>query len=751
MEKARKTEVRLVAFFLALVCVISLLAVQNILQVRREVNDRTKQYVEDVTVQLARDIDNRLVSITNMLENVRDSVAQLDDQSAELQEFLYRKAQVVGVNSLVLTDLGSKVFQTGSQLEGVFEMPGVQAALQGENGVSFSEKGIMYSIPVLEDSRVVGTLSALRSLENMQALIRPESFSGQGLTCIVDQSGRVVVSPTELAPFLSLDSIFQSEPDSRVSQSIYQMEENMREGKSGVFRFTAVDSSDLLLAYNPLRSYNWVLLTLVPSNVVSQQIDKSMNYTFVLTVGTVIVMTAVVFFLLMSWRYHYKSMERVALVDRVTGGMTNAAFQLKCGEVLPASPPGTYSVALLHIKQFKLVNERFTSEGGNRVLCRVMELLQKKAGPGGFAAHADADNFYLCLKESDPERIRALMGEIVQEAASIQVCEDGEELPYYLVLQPGVYVVDDPGLDITIIQDRARAACRSRGVEEDRVCKFFDEGILDRWKREKELNDLFAASLENGDFQVWMQPKVWVKDGRVSGAEALVRWEHPQKGIISPGDFVPLFEANGRIRQVDLYVFRQVCRTLRRWLDEGRPVFPISVNLSRRHIPHKGFLEPFARIASQYRIPRGMLELELTESVFFDDQSVQETKARIRDIHALGFQISLDDFGSGFSSLGMLMEFDVDAIKLDRRFFSDMDNPKLEGLLSSLVELGHKLKVRIVAEGIENQRQVDLLRRVGCDMIQGYFYSRPLAVSQFEEWLKERGEWENPAQPEAKT
>ena len=137
----------------------------------------------------------------------------------------------------------------------------------------------------------------------------------------------------------------------------------------------------------------------------------------------------------------------------------------------------------------------------------------------------------------------------------------------------------------------------------------------------------------------------------------------------------------------------------------------------------------------------------MTESVFFDDQSVQVTKARIRDIHALGFSVSLDDFGSGFSSLGMLMEFDVDAIKLDRRFFADMENPKLEGLMASIVELGHKLDVCIVAEGIETQQQVDLLKRVGCDMIQGYFYSRPLPIAEFEAWLNERGEWEA-AKPE---
>ena len=742
MEQAKKTEVRLMVFFLALVCVVSLLAVQNVLQVRREVDDRTKQYVQDVTLQLARDIDNRLEGIVNALINVGDSVKRYNSQSGELKEFLYRKSQVLGCTSLVITDTQDRLYQTHLELEDVFSLPGIQASLQGENGVSFLKEGILYSIPLKEDGQVIGTLSALRSLENMQALIQPVSFSGQGMTCIVDQEGEVIVSPTELAPFLNLDSIFQAKPDSQVSQDIYQMEKDMQEGESGMFRFTAVDSSDLLLAYNPMHSYNWILLTLVPSNVVSQEIDKSMNYTFVLTIGVVAVMTAVVFFLLLSWRYHYKRMEKVAFVDPLTGAMNNAAFQLKCSELVAGAPAGTYAVALLNIKQFKLVNERFTSEGGNRVLQQVMELLQKSVSSEGLAARADADNFYLCLKESDPEKIRATVTQIVQDAAAIPVIEEEGEMPYYLVLQPGVYVVDDPALDITIIQDRARVACRSRSVEEDRVCKFFDESILARWKKEKELNDLFAASLQNRDFQVWLQPKVWTADGKISGAEALVRWNHPQKGIISPGDFIPLFEANGRIRQLDLYVFSQVCRTLRRWLDEGRPVFPISVNLSRRHIPHQDFLDPFAGIAGQYRIPPELLELELTESVFFDDQSVQVTKARIRDIHALGFQVSLDDFGSGFSSLGMLMEFDVDAIKLDRRFFSDMENPKLEGLMASIVELGHKLDVRIVAEGIETRQQVDLLRRVDCDMIQGYFYSRPLPIAEFEAWLNERGEWE---------
>ena len=218
-----------------------------------------------------------------------------------------------------------------------------------------------------------------------------------------------------------------------------------------------------------------------------------------------------------------------------------------------------------------------------------------------------------------------------------------------------------------------------------------------------------------------------------------MRWVHPQKGLIFPMDFIPLSEANGKICKLDFYVFEEACKTLRRWMDAGEALLPISVNLSRQHFRQEGCIEHLAGIARRYGIPDGALELELTESIFFDDQGIERVKGCIREMHRLGFACSLDDFGSGYSSLGLLMDFDVDAIKLDRRFFKDMGNAKMRDLIASLLELARKIGVQTVAEGIETPEQLALLRELGCDLIQGYIYAKPLPVPDFEAWRRGNG------------
>ena len=248
---------------------------------------------------------------------------------------------------------------------------------------------------------------------------------------------------------------------------------------------------------------------------------------------------------------------------------------------------------------------------------------------------------------------------------------------------------------------------------------------------------MLRSELENRDFKVYYQPKVRLRDGQVASAEALVRWQHPQKGFIYPSDFIPVFERSGDICRLDLYVFEEVCAMLAGRLAQGAPVFPVAVNLSRRHFQTTDFLQRFADIRDQYQIPGGLIELELTESIFFTVGDILNVKEAIRRMHELGFLCSLDDFGAGFSSLGLLKSFMVDSVKLDRSFFLD-DSQRAHDVVESIVELARKLGIETVAEGIEAPEQVDFLRSIGCDLVQGYVYARPMPAEELEAWMRAR-------------
>lgn len=723
-----------VFFLLSVLSVlVSVVTLWNAVRLWTAIDRRMQNYVTDVSLPLADRLDLQLLHLyqdLQLLENHLSDV-QNDMSEAALLAFLDKQAPLLEFSALAMIRPDGSALCTIPLPEDAAGLPGVRASFRGEQGVSFLDRqSILYSIPLWEGGQITGVVAGIQDREKMQQLMRSNAFSGQSLCCLIDTDGSVVISPTDLKPFLQLDDIFVTQSDRAAVGRIERMQEDMKNHRGGVFSFTATNRTDLILSYHPLDSYDWVLLTLVPSNLILQEVERYITRTFLITAGMILLLALILFVFFRASRAYYRQLERFAFEDLLTGEMNNAAFRLRCRELLQGAPAGTRSVALLNILNFKLINETYGAAEGDNTLRRVMESLSRSVSGDEAAARADADNFFLCLRENEPTAIARRLQKITDEINGPQWGESP-----CLSFSQGVYIVDEPALDITIIQDRAKSACRSlpHGAQGP---AFYDSALTERLLREHELNDLFADSLKNGDFHVFLQPKVLLDGDRIAGAEALVRWHHPQRGMIYPSDFIPLFEKNEKICQLDLYVFEQVCLTLRRWIDSGLEPFPVSVNLSRRHFKQSDCLRPFEEIARRYRIPSGLLELELTESILFEDRAIETVKAQILEMHRMGFLCSLDDFGAGYSSLGLLMEFDVDSIKLDRRFFLRLSRRRSKDLVESIISLAHKIGAQTVAEGIETTDQLDFLREMGCDLVQGYVFSRPLPIPAFEDWMK---------------
>jgi EAL domain-containing protein (putative c-di-GMP-specific phosphodiesterase class I) len=249
---------------------------------------------------------------------------------------------------------------------------------------------------------------------------------------------------------------------------------------------------------------------------------------------------------------------------------------------------------------------------------------------------------------------------------------------------------------------------------------------------ERRIEDDMEKALENHEFQVYLQPKYSTKAEKLSAAEALVRWTHPVLGFISPGKFIPIFERNGFILQLDDYMLTEVSRLQSQWISQGKSLVPISVNVSRAHFAEENLAEHICSIVDKYKVPHEFIELELTESAFFDDKAVLLTT--VRKLKSFGFKVSMDDFGAGYSSLNSLKELPLDIIKLDAEFFRSVDDVSRSNLIvGETIALAKKLGMEIVAEGIETREQVDFLAEQNCDLIQGFYFSKPLPVSEFEE------------------
>ncbi len=461
------------------------------------------------------------------------------------------------------------------------------------------------------------------------------------------------------------------------------------------------------------------------SNILKEKTDM---YIAVIA-GVIIVCTICILLTSSAYEKSRKRLEEITMVDPLTGDDNNLAFQRKLTALAAQNPPCTFTLVFLNIQGFQLINENYGIAAGDNLLRHIHGVLKSNIKEHELACRSEMDHFFLCLKDSAEEAVMARIEKIIE---TVNAFNANTDISYSLVLKAGGYLIDSPELEVRMMQDRARAACiRAQG---EGVCSFYGNALLEQIRKEAVLNSIFDESIKHHDFQVYLQPKVCLSDMRLCGAEALVRWMHPEFGTISPADFIPLFEKNNNICILDRYVFEEVCKWLRNYIDAQKVPVPISVNLSRTHIKNLNFLRTFVEIKEKYRIPDDMIELEITESVFLNVEQISLIKNVIHEMHSHGFLCSLDDFGFGYSSLALLKEFEIDVIKLDKRFFDDMANPKAKNVISGLIEIAHKLGIKVVAEGIETEDQLNVLRSLNCDIIQGYVFSKPLPIRDFEEW-----------------
>ena len=304
-----------------------------------------------------------------------------------------------------------------------------------------------------------------------------------------------------------------------------------------------------------------------------------------------------------------------------------------------------------------------------------------------------------------------------------------------VVMKWGIYEITDRSVPIEQMCDRALLAADSIKGQYHRHFAIYDDALRSRLLREKAITDTMETALAEGQFTVYFQPKYSLNEERMVGAEALVRWIHPKWGFMSPGEFIPLFEKNGFIPQLDQYIWEQVCSRLREWREKGYPVLPVSVNVSRADVYHIDLESTLLRITEKYDIDPVYLHLEITESACANDPA--QIVSTVSQLRKQGFIIEMDDFGSGYSSLNMFNQMKMDILKLDMKFIqNEMAKPSDKSILNYVIDMSHGMGLSVVAEGVETQEQMERLREIGCDYVQGFYFAKPMPAAEYEELLK---------------
>lgn len=619
---------------------------------------------------------------------------------------------------------------SADQIKGILPL---EEALQGKPSVGawrpdpHAPWRVLYAVPLYHLGESNGVLAADGSGQTLLDSLTAAGLDG-GAWQIITSCGDYIVGSPPSAEWRYRNFFTALEAQER-PEVLSQVSDDIAAEKSGICYFTAMDGVSRVLYYAPLDKGDWYLLCALPTSAAWERTQPLLLLAVGLTVVLALLFGAMLLFFLAFFQRGRRHIDQVAYTDRVTKGYNQTKFELEAARSIRSAPGGTYAMVSADIYQFELINDTFGTAAGDRVLRHVHDTLVAALQSGEVVARLSADTFLLLLRNPGEA---ALVGRLEQLVEQINAFNDSLEQKYYLPLNIGVYIVEDPNETIITIQDRASVARKKNGpMRANRLYAytFYAEMERRRMLREREIDNRASTALENGEFLVYLQPKVAVESSRVVGAEALIRWLDPEQGLIPPDEFIPMFERNGFIIQLDRYVFEEACRLIRRWLDEGRALVPVAVNLSRVQLDDPDFLEVYRRILEKYDVPPEFLEIELTETAILED--MERGGPIIKGIHGLGMRCALDDFGSGYSSLNAIKDIPADILKLDKVFF-DNDSLRGEWVVESVIGLARKLGMSMVAEGVEDARQVDFLREAHCDMIQGYVYAKPMPVEQFE-------------------
>ena len=410
--------------------------------------------------------------------------------------------------------------------------------------------------------------------------------------------------------------------------------------------------------------------------------------------------------------------------DSLTGLLNRDQFYEDVHDMVNKYHDTTFYLICSNIKDFKFINEIFGMEKGNQVLIKQAKLMASNPSERTICARLMNDRFALCLprEEFDEKRVADSVKELQCEFTGNS---------FHLHMYMGVYEIRDRDEAVSIMVDKANIAADTIKNNYDCCVAYYDEHLLEISIEQRRLLGEFEPALQNDEFVMYLQPQV-KRDGAAKGAEALVRWVHPSRGILTPYAFIDILENAGLIYKLDLYIWEKAAQKLAEWKEKGYGSYHISVNISTKDFYIIDIYETFTGLINKYGIAASNLHLEITETTLMTD--FEKNMNIIHKLQGVGFRVEIDDFGSGYSSLNMLKDISADVLKIDMGFLRKSENEvKGQDILESIITLAGKIGMDVITEGVETKKQLDMLTMMGCHEFQGYYFSKPVPVSEFEE------------------
>ncbi len=736
MRNRKKKIYPLAIIIFGLVMVFAAIAVCSV-SIKRHLQSEMENTLRDIATQnvlaVTNEIETQFRLLLGFSQRMEKSPSDLEDILEEMSIFVktydFKRMGYTGRDGLALTTDGHE-FDVSDTTFFQRSMEGkiwITAAIA--DGFDSREMINVFSVPVYNEDRseVEGVIFASYNNDIFQKMLSVDFFEGRGYSCIVKTDG-TVMAHSQNSPLLEDSNFFDHMLDDDRENDISMVEQikaDMQNAESGAGRCGHVHgrAESSLFYYMPMNENlydaQWYMIAIAPESVLNERTMPVMYDVRVFALVMLVIAVLGVSFYLYIEKKRQEELVSLAYEDRLTGGYNLAGFR----ENAKTMTNQTGYVVAMDLTEFKLINNNFGVQTGDETLLELWKVLKGNIFDQEMVARVNADRFVLFLRTSDKEELEERLNGMVSQIAEIS---NRLKIP---VLFPvfGIYytrTLEEPDKCYGYAV-QAKHLVKGR---RDRHFAYYDEIDSAQMLMNRRLENSFDDALKEGQFEIWYQPKYSTQEEKIIGAEALVRWRMADGTLLSPGVFIPLFEKNGSIAVLDEYIFRKVCEQQRQWMLDGHELLPVSVNISRVSLYFDNIVERYEKILHSYNLVSKYVQLEITESATVGND---EIAGLIERFHRAGFQMLLDDFGSGYSSLASLNTMHFDTLKLDKSLIDYIGDEKGEKLLKYIAKLGQSLGLHITAEGVENQRQLMFLKNLRCNDIQGYYFSKPLPLEEY--------------------
>lgn len=688
---------------------------------------------EQTAAQLTLAINDQMRFVEIMVDSINSGFFETPEQifnrfKGDLENYHFTRLVILDTAGNGKTSDGH-IVKNYANIEEFFKQDTVYLSENRPSTVSNNQVNIYSKTFVLNGEKMV--LFATINTKDYKEILLRRLFHGKGGTYLINNDGFVLIDSSDtitqnnvnLYEYFKTSYLLNTEAN---LAKISQMQQDIKNKKVGTFDIT-LNRSTYFIHYEKVNINDWYVVSIAPDDTIAKELTQFISLAFAVCISITFVILGISIYIDLSNQKKNHRLYTIAYIDPVTGLGNEAYFKENGHKFLQNEAKQKYIIAL-DINKFKALNNIYGYDFCNKILQTLGEKLKSILPKNNVTCRISNDIFatLFCYEKN----IKNLLNKIFHEASHLTI--DGTSI--HVNLSIGVYPIKASDNHINKALDKAyMARSKIKGLYHDNYY-IFDDILENQLVEEQQIEASMEQALKEKQFVIVYQPKTDSNTEKVIGAEALVRW-YQNGEMIPPDKFIPLFERNKFIVKLDLYIFEQVCKDIASWKKKYGFVPIVSINVSKEHFVYENFIEEYAKITDKYAIDRSKIDLEITESATINDK-IDIVKI-LNSIKEKGFVVSIDDFGTGYSSLSMLQNMPIDIIKIDKIFVDHANLSTDNNIINYIMFLAKKLHFKTIVEGVETKEQANYIRNLKCDVIQGYYYSKPLSKEDFENYFKE--------------